>query len=211
MIRIIISIYPIQPPTKRQTVHHIIGMPHFTPGITTHTPGIGILIREKRSNRFYDKHIITAALAQMLHSVIESLCAGGNVFIVILIGFHHTSSQKIEFEILKTGSLELINEKVNPRQRSRSCRIHATGTIQFPFLPIHFQMRLTILVTIIAFNIPFIVGKPVIEWRPINSRYLPISNTMPGKIFELFPIQIVPVRVQAYKHNSIRTKTTFTL
>ena len=129
MVGIIISIYAIQPPSERQTVHHVIGVPHFSPGITADTTGIRILIREKGSDRFDNKHFVSTAFTQIFHPVVKGLGTSCYILIIPFVCLNHTGSKKIQFEIFKTGCFKFINEIINSRQCSRGCRVHTAGTI----------------------------------------------------------------------------------
>ncbi|MNP70019.1 hypothetical protein D3C76_1661900 [compost metagenome] len=87
-----------------------------------------ILAWKDRCNGCTNEHFSVQSFFHITHTLIVSLDAGG-YFLVIMLPFQRTVSQKIQFDIGETKILELIQKIIHPHLGSGMCHVQGISPV----------------------------------------------------------------------------------
>ena len=142
VIRVIILIKQVGPPTARNGIHTVLRLTDISPCVTPYTAGIPVMIRKKRRNGERKEHRLVSLidhLRQIAQPIIIGFHGRRHAFCIIRISLHHTVTGKIQFQEPESLLLHFLNTGRNPCFRARMGRVQTHGSSQTIRFTVHFQ------------------------------------------------------------------------
>ena len=130
MVWVIVLEKTIGPPSAGYGIHTIFRMADRPPRVTSDTPWISILIREKRRDRKGSKHCIFIHLTpNVVHTLVISRHRCSYFGIIIRVCLYNTTVHEVHFHVFKTVCGLRTQEICHSTLRIWMCGVHTISTI----------------------------------------------------------------------------------
>ena len=196
MIRVVILVHTIHPPSVRKCVKGVFRILNLVPGITSNASGLRIVGREDGRDGKIHVHV-SKILVQQFHPIVVSLYACLNGRIVPLVRFHCAMGHEIHLHIFKANPMEQFGCFLHHGLYCRMGGIQSIGSVQFLRLSVGIEVHILVFASRYFLYLALRVLSPICKRCPIHTGHLAVGLATVYKILQLLFRKDIPTGIQA--------------